>query len=86
MAMPKAPEPVDPILAAFEDLVNSPEWRRSRRGNLWRVWEGMTLTVFARKDGFYGWCIADDKGTRFSSAGYPTEGEALEALAAQVLG
>jgi hypothetical protein len=33
-------------------------FRRSRRGNLWRTWEGLTLTVFARDDGRYAWCIA----------------------------
>jgi hypothetical protein len=33
-------------------------FRQSRRGNLWRTWEGLTLTVFARDDGRYGWCVA----------------------------
>ena len=33
-------------------------FRRSRRGNLWRTWEGLTLTVFGRADGRYRWCIA----------------------------
>lgn len=56
-------------------------FRRSRRGNLWRTYDGVTVTIFRREGGSFGWCIAvadDDK--RFSSFAYETEEEAMESL------
>jgi Resolvase, N terminal domain len=38
-------------------------FRRSRKGNLWRVWAGLTATVFRRPDG-YAWCVAGPAGPR----------------------
>jgi hypothetical protein len=35
---------------------------RSRRGNLWRQWAGKTVSVFRRRDGYYGLSIADEDG------------------------
>ena len=64
-------------------------FERSRKGNLWCKWEGLTLTifgggtsndrVFGRSPPGFGWCIADDE-TRFSSERYATEDEAMNAL------
>jgi hypothetical protein len=55
-------------------------FRRSRRGNLWRPWRGLTLTVFERRGGFH-WCIADGDGARFSPwDGWQDEEEAIRAL------
>jgi len=57
---------------------------RSRRGNLWRQWEGMTLTVFERH-GCYRWCIARANGNaRFSPCAFDYEEEALRSLAAEM--
>ena len=57
---------------------------RSRKGNLWRDFEGVTVTIFARDDGFYGWCIAGHQGKRFSHNGYETEDHAMAALTDQL--
>jgi hypothetical protein len=56
-------------------------FRRSRRGNLWRSWQGATLTVFERRGGGYGWCVASDAGTEFAQDDADTEADALDALA-----
>jgi hypothetical protein len=47
---------------------------RSARGNLVRDWRGKLLTVFRRRDGWYGWSIRDEHdATSYSRVGYPTE-------------
>ena len=54
---------------------------RSKRGNLWRHWRGLSLTVFRRPgDGWYSFAIAGKAGPRFSRYPFETESEALEAL------
>jgi hypothetical protein len=64
---------------AFERF--AAEFRQSKRGNLWRKYEGATLTVFHRDEQGFRWCIADEDGeTRFSQRGYGEEDEALGAL------
>src|SRR5262249_49151081 len=74
-AMPRIDYPPD-SLAEFKRLFN-----RSRRGNLWRIHEGRTLTVFQRPDGTYAYCIASSgQRARFSRDWYASEAEALEAL------
>jgi hypothetical protein len=40
-------------------------FQRSRKGNLWRAWRGLTVTVFERRDAFH-WCISDGGGPRRS--------------------
>jgi len=56
-------------------------FRRSKKGNLWREYDGKTLSVFPRSDDTFGWCIASgDDNKQFSSRGYETEEEAIEAL------
>jgi hypothetical protein len=84
--MPKAPSHQDRELAEY--LARRDEFergfRRSRKGNLWRHFEGMTLTVFGRDDGFYGWCIAGPDGTRFSSGGFEEEADAIGSLAGEL--
>jgi hypothetical protein len=82
--MPRVPPTFDPVkymIAEREKFSAIAYWQRSKRGNLWRLWEGRTVTVFVRTDEFYGWSIADDNGPRFSRGGYETEDEAMDALA-----
>jgi hypothetical protein len=56
-------------------------FRRSKKGNLWRNYEGVTLTVFRRPwDGGFGWSISDSEGPEFSPGGFEDEEDALEAL------
>jgi hypothetical protein len=57
---------------------------RSRRGNLWRTWDGLTLTVFERPSGEFEWCVAEGDSLRFSSGGWASEEEALVALACEL--
>ncbi len=59
-------------------------FRRSKRGNLWREYSGLTLTIFKRKDGFYGWCIAAADSPQFSPHSFGSEKEALADLFAEV--
>ena len=55
-------------------------FRRSRRGNLWRKYGDMNLTVFPSTfDDGYSFCIAD-RDVTFSDDSYATEEEAIEAL------
>jgi hypothetical protein len=54
-------------------------FRRAKRGNLWRVWSGITLSVFRGRGGYW-WCAADGEGPRYSPTHYATEGEALAGL------
>ena len=63
-------------VSEFEDLAN---WQRSRKGNLWRKWEGLTVTVFYRLRRYH-WSIADEEGPRFSQGSYSGEAEAITAL------
>jgi hypothetical protein len=60
-------------------------FKRSRNGNLWQQWDGLTLSVFRRRrDGFFGWCIAGPDGQSYSPGGYAREQEAIGALWAVV--
>jgi hypothetical protein len=83
--MPHVP---DSILRRQREAAALAEWtefengfQRSRRGNLWRHYDGLTVTVFERREGRYGWCIvADEDEKRFSQTGYESESEAIRAL------
>jgi hypothetical protein len=83
--MPRVGEPssrdrvIEAALAAIEEFEEPTAWRRSQRGNLWREWDEMTVTIFQRK-GRYCWCINDGEETRFSRKGYETEDDAKIAL------
>lgn len=59
-------------------------FQRSRKGNLWREYEGLNLSVFQRDTGVFDWSLADEDGPRFSSYGWETEEEALDALSFEV--
>lgn len=55
-------------------------FKRSKKGNLSRQWEGRSLTVFRRKDGTFAWCIADDDGPTYSEGTFEDEREAIRDL------
>jgi hypothetical protein len=56
-------------------------FRRSRKGNLWRNYRGLTVTIFQRSgDGYYAWSIADGEEVRYSSSAFETEEETIDAL------
>jgi hypothetical protein len=71
-------------LEAFEQAREAWEapFKRSRRGNLWRLWQGKTLCVFSHTDGSYGWSITESSkdGPRFSQERYEDEEEAMDSL------
>jgi hypothetical protein len=54
-------------------------FKRSQKGNLWRLWEQLTLSVYRDPvSGGYGWSIRDgETGPRFSKQRWDTEAEAL---------
>jgi hypothetical protein len=61
-------------------------FRRSKKGNLWRHFEGLTLTVFARRgDGFFGWCVRGSDGPRFSNGCFEDEQDAVISLAHEMM-
>jgi hypothetical protein len=55
-------------------------FRRSAKGNLWRKWGEATLTVFARRDGRYGWVVADEHGPTFGTEAFADERDAIADL------
>jgi hypothetical protein len=75
--------------AALADMRSTPrrppEWRLSAKGNLWRRHGPFTLTVFTRRDGLFGWCVAGGKKDppRFSPGGYQSPGEAVYVVTAE---
>lgn len=56
------------------------KWQRSKKGNLWRKWRGLTVTIFRGPSGLYRWCIADSDGCRYSQHEYRSEQKAKDAL------
>jgi hypothetical protein len=54
-------------------------WERSHKGNLWRYWHGKMLTVYSQGR-WYGWCINDDGGTKYSDRMHETEADATNEL------
>jgi hypothetical protein len=70
----------DPDLADLD-----PAWRRSKRGNLWRPFDGLTLAVFRRWNR-WAWCIADGDHPRFSHRTYGSVADAVAAVEEEVQG
>jgi len=54
-------------------------FKRSKKGNLWRTWQQLTVVVFKRQDVF-AWSIANDDGVKFSTKSFSTEEDAIENL------
>lgn len=75
---------IESAIAERDEFADIAEWQRSKKGNLWRHFDGMTVTIYHRNDDFFGWCVADEYGTRFSRGGYETEIDAMDALAAEL--
>ncbi len=56
-------------------------WDRNHKGNLWRRWKGMSLTIFKRGP-WFSFCISGGKNNvTFSRRAYRTESAAMDALA-----
>lgn len=69
------------VWRAFEE---ESQWKRSKRGNLWRDWGSARVSIFERDDGFYGWCIADSGEPQFSRGGFKSESAAMNAVGEQL--
>lgn len=53
-------------------------FRRSSKCNLWREYQGLTLSVFRRTNGRYAWCIAEQGDERkYSPTSFDSEEDAL---------
>lgn len=82
--MPKIPTQeqrvMEAVLAQWKEFEEPSAWKRSRKGNLWRPYDGMTVTVFLRADRYWGWCIADGDEMRYSTSGYQKVEDAKTAL------
>ena len=74
--------PKIPIRSARKDFMDKTIWQRSKKGNLWRHYGGMTLTIFEREgDGYYGWCLVEnDDNKTFSEDACEDEAEAMDAM------
>ena len=69
---------------SYEDFRKG--FRLSVKGNRWRKWEGQTLTLFQKPDG-YGWCVAGAGGQlTYSPSTYPDWDAAKAMLWAAVSG
>ena len=84
--MPPIRKHRDPFIEHIVEMREEFEagFERSRKGNLWRHWDGKTVSVFKRRDGYFGWSIADEDAPRFSSRGYEDEEIAVGALAEEL--
>ena len=63
-------------------------FKRSKKGNLWRNYEGLTVVIFRRQgDDWFSWSITDtdDEGPRFSPRPFDTEADAMDALCDELL-
>jgi hypothetical protein len=80
--MPKVTDNIVPEAEAMQAAWTQFEagFKRSKKGNLWRHYDGQTACVFSRDDGYFGWSISGNDSQRFSRGGYQTEEEALGAL------
>jgi hypothetical protein len=69
------------IEAAIDEFENPAAWRSSKRGNVWREYDGRVLTIFRRR-GRYRWAIGatEEWETQFSEESYSSEAEAITAL------
>lgn len=72
------------IESVFSDFESG--FHRSRRGNLWREFEGSNVTVFKSKYGAFAWCISSgDDDVEFSPENFATEREAIDSVAVELL-
>ena len=71
--MPRAKEP---------PLNDISAWKRSRTkpDNIWRVYDGVTLSVFKTGIRSFRYCIATFAGPYFSTIDYPTVERAIRGL------
>lgn len=68
---------------AFADFESG--FARSRKGNLWRHFDGKTIVVFHREgDDRFAYSISDEDGPTFSRRAYPSVAEAMKALAREL--
>jgi hypothetical protein len=73
-----SPDEADQIIKAAEcEFANPENWKRSRKGNLWRTWQGITVTVFRNRFGGYGWCAHDGREPQYSRGRFEDEEEAV---------
>jgi hypothetical protein len=83
MPTTKKPEPApEPSFHEREAAMRQFEagFTRSKAGNLWRKWDGDTVTVFKRH-GRYSWVIATaDDEKQYSPETFATEADALSRL------
>ncbi len=75
----RAKAEVEEALEVWRDFERPSMWQRSRKGNLWREWDGVTLTIY-RRGRFFKYCVADGDNKRYSARAYKTEKEAMTEL------
>jgi len=69
----------------FTDSEFCSGFKRSKKGNLWREYDGLTLTVFSKGER-YSWCIASPEGPTFSHKRYGSEEDAIAGLYSELEG
>ncbi len=61
----------------------STKWKRSKRGNLYKDYDDLRVTLFERRDG-WRYCIAGAMGPTYSKQAWPTMRQAMKAVLAQL--
>ena len=77
---------VEAQLTAWESFIDGRQWKQSVKGNWWRQWQGLTLTVYLNKFGRWQHCVADPDGPHWSPNAYDSEDEAMESLFYELTG
>jgi hypothetical protein len=77
--MPRIDNEPSDLEAAWAKFEAPAAWRCSKKGNLWRTWNGQTCTLFRRGDRWC-WSVADEEETRYSPGSYETEEDARSGL------
>jgi hypothetical protein len=81
ISKPPRPQPTpEPVISEGDLFRDASGWSRSRKGNLWRKWDGMTVSIFPRRGGF-AWSITEDDSPQYSPSQHETEEDALDDLA-----
>lgn len=78
---------INEVIAAMDEFCDVANWKRSRKGNLYRDCQGMNVCVFKRPNGTYGYSIdagpSDDglSDVGYSARGWETAEDAMIQLA-----
>lgn len=63
----------------YREFANRAEWRKTRKGNLCRNWEGAMVVLFRGCDGGWSWlAIYRDRSKRFADHEHDSRRDAIQ--------